>query len=66
MNSNSNAVSNATVGSMAPELLIPRLYDVARASLASANKGNPFISKSEAMKDINMSRELMAWGAGYY
>ncbi len=41
------------------QILILSLYCVARASLASANQGNPFISKSDAMRDINMVRVLV-------
>lgn len=40
------------------QILILSLYRVARASLASANSGNPFISKSDAMRDINQARKL--------
>ena len=40
------------------EQLIARLYQVAIASLSSANRGNPFISKSDAMKDINTVRRI--------
>lgn len=44
---------------MSREQLIARLYQVAIASLSSANQHNPFISKSDAMKDINLSRKLI-------
>lgn len=40
------------------QVLIARLYHVARASLSSANRGNPFISKADAMRDINQVRKL--------
>lgn len=33
-----------------------RLYLLSTCFLAEANKGNPFISKSEAMADLNRSR----------
>lgn len=42
------------------EQLIARLYVIACSTLASANSGNPFISKSDAMKDINMIRRIAA------
>lgn len=35
-----------------------RLYVIAINSLREANKGNPFISKGDAMKDINRIRSL--------
>ena len=39
-------------------LLINRLYAISIASLVSANQGNPFLSRAEAMKDINRARKL--------
>ena len=39
-----------------------RLIMVANAGLASANQGNPFWSKSEAMQAINGSRMMMIGG----
>lgn len=36
-----------------------RLYQVALSSLASANKGNPFITKQDAMVLINQSRKAL-------
>lgn len=41
------------------EQLIARLYQVACNSLSSANQHNPFISKSDAMRDINTVRRMM-------
>jgi hypothetical protein len=39
--------------------LILSLYHIACGSLASANQGNPFISKGDAMRDINQARVLV-------
>lgn len=44
---------------MSRQQLIARLYVIACNSLSSANSGNPFISKSEAMRDINMVRRIV-------
>ena len=41
---------------MSRNQLIFKLYAVANSSLSSANKGNPFISKSTAMHCINEAR----------
>ncbi len=38
--------------------LSDRLFLIAKAGLAEANTGNPFWTKSDAMKSINMARKL--------
>ena len=51
-------MNTSTINTVSNQFLILSLYRVARGSLASANQGNPFISKSDAMRDINMVRRL--------
>lgn len=50
---------NTTVTTTQQYMLINRLAIIAYAGLSTANIGNPFWSKSEAMRDINMARKMV-------
>lgn len=41
-------------------MLEVKLYKVILAGLAEANRANPFISKSDAMRAINTARQALA------
>lgn len=41
--------------------LAEAILRVMNASLAEANKGNPFVSKAEAMRSINEARAFQNW-----
>lgn len=43
---------------MSHQQLKARLYAVAIDGLRSANRNNPFLSKSEAMRDLNTARRI--------
>lgn len=43
---------------MPTEILTAKLYRIACASLSEANKHNPFITKRDAMQDINRIRQI--------
>jgi len=43
---------------MSRQQLAARLYALAIDGLREANKGNPFISKSDAFKSVNRARGL--------
>lgn len=43
---------------MSTKALKIRLYAIACASLADANRKSPFITKAEAMRDINRAAKL--------